>query len=420
MGERELMKLRELKEAAHALFARGRYAQCAETYERILRLAPKDPNVRVRHAESCRRAGDRQSAITSYRAAAELLMEQGCESRARGALRAALELDPKDPQVLADLARLGQQAPPVNAMEDERLYSGSTGMFERPGTTSAKGPATPRAPQSQRSPPPPPPPSYVLRAAEETPAPGPLPAVPSIAPLSVDALRAAGRTMAPIPLMNPVRPGNVVPSITPIIQGRLVTQPPVPPPLPSARAAGTGEGAAMKPAAVPPAMRPAGAVSSRPSGATMAPAGAVRPSGSVVAPVPQPARPSGATMAPLPSAGRPAGAPLPRPAVAPGQAASSGSSPLTMVPMPRAGAGSGAGGEARAAAPEMPYRPELRRLGPNAVALRMSPQARWVIIRSDSPLEVSRAVSLPAPAEPQPGVVYAPESRPASPASANH
>jgi hypothetical protein len=68
----------------------------------------------------------------------------------------------------------------------------------------------------------------------------------------------------------------------------------------------------------------------------------------------------------------------------------------------------------------MPYRPELRRLGPNAVALRVSPQARWVIIRSDSPLEVLRAVSLPAPAEPPHGVAYAPEPRPASPASANH
>jgi hypothetical protein len=374
MGERELMKLRELKEAAHALFARGRYAQCAETYERILRLAPKDPNVRVRHAESCRRAGDRQSAISSYRAASTLLLEQGCESRARGALRAALELDPRDPMILADLARLGQQASPGNALEDERLHpSGATSFFERQGTASAKGAAMPRALQGHLPPPPPPPPSYVLRAAEETPAPGPLPAVPNIAPLNAGAPRATGRTMLPVPL----RASGIVPSITPVIQGRLITQAPVPPALPAARVARPGEGAAARPA-VPAALRPS--------------------------------RPTGATMVPLPRAG-----------AMPGQAASSGSSPLTMVPMSRAGAAPGAGGDARTAAPAaMPYRPELRRLGPNAVALRVSPQARWVIIRSDSPLEVSRAEALPAPGEQQAGAAYAPEARPVSPASANH
>lgn len=332
MGERELMKLRELKEAAHALFARGRYAQCAETYERILRLAPKDPNVRVRHAESCRRAGDRQSAITSYRAAAELLLEQGCESRARGALRAALELDPRDPTILADLARLAQQAPSPQVPEEERP---APSAFERTPVPAAHA-RTPAPPRAQVVPPPSPP-SYILRAAEETPRPGALPAVPHVAPL-----------------MPPMNPGNIVPSITPVIQGRLITQPPVPPALPG------------------PGMRPA---------------------------LPGTPRPPGM----MPSVGRPAGAPA--------QAAS----PLTMVPIPRAG------GDARAAAqPVMPYRPELRRLGPNAVALRVSPNARWVIIRSDSPLEVSRAETLPVPGEPQAGAAYAAAPSHASPASSSH
>jgi hypothetical protein len=357
MGERELMKLRELKEAAHALFARGRYAQCSETYERILRLAPKDPNVRVRHAESCRRAGDRQSAIASYRVAAELLMEQGCESRARGALRAALELDPKDPMILADLARMGQQAQPSTALEDEKLYSGTTGVFERPGAV----PAPPRAPQGYV--PPPPPPQYVLRAAEETPVPGPLPAVvPTIAPVNLDALRSAGRTVAPIPSTRPAGPGPAQyrpPSVVPVIQGRLITQPPVPPNLPPAR---TG----------------ARSAAARPEGAT----------------APAPARPAGAA---------------PRGVAVQGQAGS-----LTMVPVAQ-------GGDAREAVPATPYRPELRRLGPNAVALRVSPHARWVIIRSDSPLEVSRAETLPVPAaEPQHGAAYASEQHSGNPASVTH
>lgn len=109
-GERQgkgVMGLRELKEVAHQQFVRGKFAQCAQTYHQILRLAPRDPNMRVRHAEACRRLGDRLQAIASYRAAADLLLEIGCESRARGALKAALELDPRDPLLLADIARLG-------------------------------------------------------------------------------------------------------------------------------------------------------------------------------------------------------------------------------------------------------------------------------------------------------------------------
>ncbi|QSQ21374.1 hypothetical protein JY651_40340 [Pyxidicoccus parkwayensis] len=341
MGERELMKLRELKEAAHALFARGRYAQCSETYERILRLAPKDPNVRVRHAESCRRAGDRQSAISSYRMAATLLLEQGCESRARGALRAALELDPRDPMILSDLARLGQPFP-INAPEDDRPAASAVHVFERPPAPPswARGSAAHRAAPGQVVPPPSPP-SYIIRAAEETPAPSALPAVPAVAPVNAESLRAAGHTIVPIPMLRPVNARNVAPSITPVIQGRLITQAPVPP---SSRT----NGAAVPPVLSEPAVRP-----------HMPPA--LRPSG-----------------------------------IAPKQAASSGSTPLTMVPIPRAG-------DAPTGAPSvMPYRPELRRLGPNAVALRVSPQARWVIIRSDSPLEVSRAESLPVPGDAAP------------------
>jgi hypothetical protein len=103
------MGLRELKEAAHQQFVRGKFSQCAQTYQQVLRLAPRDPNMHVRHAEACRRAGERQQAIASYRTAAELLLELGCESRARGALKAALELDPRDQFLQETVARLGAQ-----------------------------------------------------------------------------------------------------------------------------------------------------------------------------------------------------------------------------------------------------------------------------------------------------------------------
>lgn len=336
MGERELVKLRELKEAAHALFVRGRYAQCAETYARILRLAPKDPNVRVRHAESCRRAGDRQSAIASYRAAAALLLEQGCESRARGALRAALELDPRDPMIHSDLARLGQQQAPSTPLAGERPHASATGFFERPDM------------RADREKPPPPPPPYVLRAAEETPIPRPLPAVvPTIAPVSVESLRRAAGRMAPVPRLDPVAPPGprrATPDL-PIVRGQLIAE-----------------------------------------------ASGARPAGASMAPVPPAVRPVGATLAGVPLGG---------------SASGQDGGPLTMAPVPGNGAGDG-----RLAPAAMPYRPEMRRLGPNAVALRVSPQARWVIIRSESPLEVSRAETLPLPAAPQPAATCSPGSSP--------
>jgi hypothetical protein len=118
------MGLRELKEVANQQFVRGKFAQCAQTYQQILRMAPRDPNMRVRHAEACRRSGDRLQAIASYRAAADLLLELGCESRARGALKAALELDPRDPILQADVARLGvhhEEAFPASFSENEEL-----------------------------------------------------------------------------------------------------------------------------------------------------------------------------------------------------------------------------------------------------------------------------------------------------------
>lgn len=100
------MGLRELKEAAHQQFVRGKFVECAATYQRILRLEPRDPNMHVRHAEACRRSGERQQAISSYRTAAGLLLELGCASRARGALKAALELDPRDPLLQLEIAQL--------------------------------------------------------------------------------------------------------------------------------------------------------------------------------------------------------------------------------------------------------------------------------------------------------------------------
>ncbi|TQF16477.1 hypothetical protein FJV41_08330 [Myxococcus llanfairpwllgwyngyllgogerychwyrndrobwllllantysiliogogogochensis] len=195
MSERAQAQLRALKEAAQLLFVQERYAECAEVHSRILRMVPKDPNARVRHAEICRRTGDRQAAIASYRMAAELLLAQGCEARARASLRAALELDPRDPVLLSDFTRMGQASlPPSTALEDERLYSHAAGLV-----TVSEAPVTvaPRTPDARVKTPPPPPPPFVLRAAEETRVSGPLPSAPAIAPVKVKPPGPA--TRAPVP-----------------------------------------------------------------------------------------------------------------------------------------------------------------------------------------------------------------------------
>ncbi len=100
------MGVRELKEEALDLYARRKFKECARTYGRLLELEPRDPHLYVRHAEAWRRAGDRAKAISSYRTAAELLLQLGCEARARAALKVALELDPRDTEVAKALERL--------------------------------------------------------------------------------------------------------------------------------------------------------------------------------------------------------------------------------------------------------------------------------------------------------------------------
>ncbi len=106
------MGVRELKEEALDLYAQRKFTECARTYEKLLELDPSDPHLYVRHAEAWRRAGDRTRAITSYRTAAELLLQLGCEARARAALKVALDLDPRDTEVARALERLSRANPP--------------------------------------------------------------------------------------------------------------------------------------------------------------------------------------------------------------------------------------------------------------------------------------------------------------------
>lgn len=105
------MDVRELKEQARELYAQRRFAECASAYEKLLTLEPRDPHLYMRHADACRRAGDRWRAIASYRTAAELLRGLGCDARARAALKVALELAPKDSGLARAITRMSSDPP---------------------------------------------------------------------------------------------------------------------------------------------------------------------------------------------------------------------------------------------------------------------------------------------------------------------
>ncbi|WP_306440943.1 BTAD domain-containing putative transcriptional regulator [Corallococcus aberystwythensis] len=383
MSERESMKLRELKEAAHALYQRGRYAQCVETYAQLAKRLPRDANVRVRLAEACRRAGQREQAIAAYREAAQVLLSLGCESRARGALKAALELDPRDPTLQMEVVRLGQGAVTPTELEDEQLY-----RFDR------LPPPTP-PPGRMRSVPPPPPPSFVLNAAQEPAAPAGLPVAPPIAPLNVrgtpNAMPGPGR-QAVLPHPRPAAPLARDAAIEAMSRSM-------------SKAAGTPEAAPLPKVIVsmaafedpPAASTPRAPGNNTPPGIAPVTVGRTVPQKALPGvPLGLPALPRN----PLDAAGVKPAVPPERPTVkviallnhAPGALPT----PPPSAPVPHATTNH-PHASALTAPPMavLPYKPEMRRLAPNVVALRVSPQARWVIIRSESELEVSRSEALP-------------------------
>jgi hypothetical protein len=374
------MGLRELKETAHAQYVRGRFGQCAETYQQILKLAPKDPNMRVRHAEACRRAGERQQAIVSYRMAADLLLAVGCESRARGAIKAALELDPKDPVLLAELARLGPSG-----------TSASGGLEEE--CASASG--LPAALEWELS-------SAPARSLTSAGVPAPrsmtsagVPAPRSVTSAGVPAPRSMTSAGVPAP--------------------RSMTSAGVPPPR-SVTSAGVPAPRSMTSAGVPapaprplastgiPAIAPVRSVASSPQGASTASAPPRRATLALPA-APESTRPSppvaGAsaprTTPPLPPATKdPAWAASGAFASAQGPgSAPRASTPVTPAPLaaPQA-ASSVTPPPAPSSDKNVRLQVEVRRLSPQAVAFRLSPQSRWVLFTSRAPISVSREDSL--------------------------
>jgi hypothetical protein len=225
------MGLRELKETAHQQFVRGKFSQCAQTYQQVLHLAPRDPNMHVRHAEACRRAGDRLQAIASYRTAAELLLELGCESRARGALKAALELDPRDQFLQEVVDRLG--------LQQEEPFS--SGISETPDA-----PLLLPALESGLDPAPPPLPAPHIQRPVDSEAPRPASALPPIhrvvpaaqtaRPLGPPVLRTAATALPPRSVTASTRAQASRPAAPPILTPVPASKGAVVPPPPPAEA----------------------------------------------------------------------------------------------------------------------------------------------------------------------------------------
>ncbi len=413
------MGLRELKETAHQQFVRGKFAQCAQTYQQILRLAPRDPNLRVRHAEACRRAGDRMQAIASYRAAAELLLELGCETRARGALKAALELDPRDPMLQVDIARL---EPQILAQDD--LSFGFTGFHEPdelpllpPLETPVRAPRLPRpvlarpVTEGRRALPP------IHRALPQVPSvPVHEPPVLLPAPMPRPAARGAQPSAPqPVAALPAQRPGTV--SRQPPVLQPVAT--PTPPPRP---AAAGYQPPVIQPVAMP-APSPRTATANSPPPGLQPAATPTPPPRSATARFLAPASPP-ETAAP-PQAHAECGSLTPTLEAAAPRASAPAHGKAVLPPSPPEEAILEVHCEALAVAEHAPlgleaeraprHRVEVRRLAPNAIAFRCSPDDSWALIRSREPLEMhlvadlaklppeARPSTLEGAAEPSPG-----------------
>ncbi|MFY0582597.1 tetratricopeptide repeat protein [Cystobacter fuscus] len=122
------MGVRELKEEALDLYAQRRFTECVQTYERLLELNPRDPSLYMGQAEAYRGAGSRREALNAFRMAAELLLDQGDKTGARAALKAALELNPRNKEV----ARALEALPPADEETQPTPVTAPEALFEYP------------------------------------------------------------------------------------------------------------------------------------------------------------------------------------------------------------------------------------------------------------------------------------------------
>ena len=103
------MEVRELREKAGQLFAKGKFVKAAETYEEYCAVEEKDHQARVRGGDAWAKAGKKDKAILSYSMAAEGFAKDGFLPRAIAASKLVLEIDPGHTGVRKMLANLYAQ-----------------------------------------------------------------------------------------------------------------------------------------------------------------------------------------------------------------------------------------------------------------------------------------------------------------------
>lgn len=87
------------------MISEGRYERAEVLYRQLLTVAPRDHALWLKHAELLKRLERTEPAVSSYRMAAQLLMDFGYANRAIAALKIALELRPDDIELVSDIIR---------------------------------------------------------------------------------------------------------------------------------------------------------------------------------------------------------------------------------------------------------------------------------------------------------------------------
>jgi tetratricopeptide (TPR) repeat protein len=127
--------IRALKDEAQRLFVKGKFLKATDAYWKLIERDATDPQLRLRHAESSRRAALPGRAVASYRVAAQLLAQLGHVAKAQAALKMALELAPRDPSLEEALRALGGRPPspppPADPLALEIERPGQPADFER-------------------------------------------------------------------------------------------------------------------------------------------------------------------------------------------------------------------------------------------------------------------------------------------------
>ena len=104
---------RELKDKAHLLVRQGKLPAATEIYLVLITQNPKDPSLRLHHAELCDKLQRPDRAIASYQVAAHLFLVSGHKARSKAALSCGLRIAPRDAGLLRAMRELvGPPLPP--------------------------------------------------------------------------------------------------------------------------------------------------------------------------------------------------------------------------------------------------------------------------------------------------------------------